>query len=99
MVENLSNVITPIKSFSLELSVLILILQNGLDEIRKLADFLGVPQNDELFQAIHDKCQFEKMRVDKESPATVYEQFCNKGFRFYRKGILSISFVSLSVQY
>ena len=36
-----------------------------MEEIRKIAKFLGVPENEELFKAIHDKTQFEKMKVAK----------------------------------
>ena len=48
--------------------------QNGLEEIKKIAKFLGVPENEELFITIHDKCQFEKMKVAKSYQGAVVKK-------------------------
>ncbi|XP_046581144.1 sulfotransferase 1B1-like [Haliotis rubra] len=39
---------------------------NPLLAVQRLSDFLGLPRNDELCQAIADKCQFSNMRRDKD---------------------------------
>ncbi|XP_046581180.1 sulfotransferase 1B1-like [Haliotis rubra] len=43
--------------------------KNLLLAVQRLSDFLGLPRNDELCQAIADKCQFSNMRKDKEKYA------------------------------
>ncbi|KAJ8309372.1 hypothetical protein KUTeg_014246 [Tegillarca granosa] len=61
--------------------------QNGTEQIKKLADFLGVRYDDELIEAIHDMCSFNKMKPDKD-------QIANKDIKndesssFYRKGVI-----------
>ncbi|KAL5016123.1 hypothetical protein ScPMuIL_005712 [Solemya velum] len=39
--------------------------EDGLTEVRKLAEFLGVPSNDELFREIVAECSFAKMKAEK----------------------------------
>lgn len=60
--------------------------KNGLEEIKKLAKFLNVSDNDELCKAIHAKCQFDKMAVDKEYPSEIKQRAFNAGFSMFRKG-------------
>ncbi|XP_071093491.1 sulfotransferase 1B1-like [Haliotis cracherodii] len=56
--------------------------QNPVEEIRKLAGFLGVSGDDSLYNAVADKCSFENMKEDKEP----YDpKFKGKLF-VYRKG-------------
>ncbi|XP_046581183.1 sulfotransferase 1B1-like [Haliotis rubra] len=42
-------------------------LTNKLMAVEKLANFLGVPKNVDLFEAVVEKCQFSKMVVDKSA--------------------------------
>ena len=62
--------------------------QNGLEEIKKIAKFLGVPENDDLFRAIHEKCHFDKLSVDKQYSPEIAEQEFHQGFTMFRKGKL-----------
>ena len=57
-----------------------------MEEIKKIAKFLGVPDNDELFRAIHEKCQFEKLSVEKQYSPEIIERAFNPGFTMFRKG-------------
>ena len=61
-------------------------LQNGLDEIKKLAKFLGVPKNDELCEAINEKCHFSKMVKDKAFSDEISKKIFKGNFGMYRKG-------------
>ena len=45
-----------------------------MEEIRKLAKFLGVPENEDLFRAINEKCQFEKLSVEKQYSPEIAER-------------------------
>ena len=67
-----------------------LIFQNGLEEIKKIAAFLAVPENDELCKAIHEKCHFDKMVVEKAYKGPIAEKLLRNGFSMFRKGILSL---------
>lgn len=60
--------------------------ENGLEEIKKIAEFLGVPQNDELCQAIYEKCHFDKMAKDKTYPKEMTDKYYKNNFSMYRKG-------------
>lgn len=60
--------------------------ENGLEEIKKIAKFLGVPENKELCKAIHDKCQFEKMVKEKAYKGEMAEKVFKNGFNMFRKG-------------
>ena len=62
------------------------ILQNGLEEIRKIAKFLDVPENEELCKAIHEKCHFKKMAVDKAYKEEIAQIIFKNGFSLFRKG-------------
>ncbi|XP_046356479.2 sulfotransferase 1C4-like [Haliotis rufescens] len=50
--------------------------QSPVEEIRKLAGFLGVPGDDSLYNAVADKCSFEDMKKEKEphEPKFVYRK-------------------------
>ena len=61
-------------------------LQTGLDEIKKISDFLCVPRNDALCEAICEKCQFSKMAVDKKEKGEIVDTIFKKNFSMYRKG-------------
>ena len=66
------------------------IFQNGLEEIKKIAAFLGVPENDELCKAIHEKCHFDKMAVEKAYTGPIADKVFRNGFNMFRKGMLSL---------
>ena len=57
-----------------------------MEEIRKLAKFLGVPENEDLFRAIKEKCHFEKLSVEKQYRPEIAERIFNPGFTMFRKG-------------
>ena len=64
------------------------IFQNGLEEIKKIAAFIGVPENDELCKAIYEKCHFDKMVVEKAYKGPIAEKVFRNGFSMFRKGML-----------
>ena len=75
-------------------------MQDTLDEIRKLAKFLNVPENEELFRAIDAKCRFEKMKEEKKYAGSEFEKHWKQDFSVFRRGKLLIDtyiymFVSL----
>ncbi|XP_046581126.1 sulfotransferase 1B1-like [Haliotis rubra] len=41
-------------------------LKDPVLAVQRLSDFLGLPRNDELCQAIADKCHFSNMKIDKD---------------------------------
>ena len=45
-----------------------------------------MPDNDDLFRAIHEKCQFEKLSVEKQYSPEMTERAFNPGFTMFRKG-------------
>ncbi|CAI9726724.1 sulfotransferase family cytosolic 1B member 1-like [Octopus vulgaris] len=53
--------------------------------VAKVAEFLGLPKNDQLFKDIADKCTFDKMKAAKP-PHT--ESFRTPGESFFRKGVV-----------
>ncbi|KAJ8308662.1 hypothetical protein KUTeg_013536, partial [Tegillarca granosa] len=59
---------------------------NGIEEIQRLADFLGVNANKELITAIEEMCQFSTMKKDKDQ-MELLEISRDKKPLFYRKGI------------
>ena len=61
-----------------------------MEEIRKMAKFLGVPENEDLFRAIHEKCRFEKLSVEKPYNPERAERVFNPGFKMFRKGEHSV---------
>lgn len=60
--------------------------ENGFYEIKKIVKFLGVPDNNELCAAIHEKCQFKNMVKDKEYSPQDAEKTFKGNYSFYRKG-------------
>ncbi|XP_046548131.1 sulfotransferase 1C4-like [Haliotis rubra] len=56
--------------------------QKPLEEIRKLAVFLGVPTDDSLYSAVAEKCSFKNMKGDKEP----YDPKFKGQLFVYRKG-------------
>ncbi|XP_046548124.1 sulfotransferase 1B1-like [Haliotis rubra] len=56
--------------------------QNPLEEIRKLAVFLGVHADDSLYSAVAEKCSFKNMKDDKKP----YDPKFNGQLIVYRKG-------------
>ncbi|KAJ8317803.1 hypothetical protein KUTeg_004645, partial [Tegillarca granosa] len=59
--------------------------QNGIEEIQRLADFLGVNANKKLITAIEEMCQFSTMKKDKDQ-MELLEISRDKKPLFYRKG-------------
>ncbi|XP_067655488.1 sulfotransferase 1B1-like isoform X1 [Haliotis asinina] len=59
-------------------------LKNPLVAVQSLSDFLGLPRNDELCQAIADKCHISHMRKDKDK----YSFQVHGENVLYRKGIV-----------
>ncbi|KAK3588696.1 hypothetical protein CHS0354_028906 [Potamilus streckersoni] len=61
---------------------------NCIDEVRKLALFLGVTCTDDLIRDISYKCSFEQMKVEKEKyPLEELRQpFFRNNFSMFRKG-------------
>ncbi|XP_052825834.1 sulfotransferase 1B1-like [Octopus bimaculoides] len=72
---------TSSKSFVLDRSLFL-----GADpvgSVAKLAEFLGLPRNDQLFEAIADQCSFDKMKEAKPGP-----KLKSPNESIYRKGIV-----------
>ncbi|XP_052769581.1 sulfotransferase 1A1-like [Mya arenaria] len=59
------------------------IQENGLQELKKLAEFLEVQASDELLEAVNKKCHFDNMKLDKADLQAVP---LKNDFSFYRKG-------------
>ncbi|XP_052241326.1 sulfotransferase 1A3-like isoform X2 [Dreissena polymorpha] len=62
--------------------------QNGIEQIKKIAQFLSVDADDQFCQAIYDCCSFENMAVKKLPPKDLQDKIWKPGCSFYRKGII-----------
>ncbi|XP_060569225.1 sulfotransferase 1A1-like [Ruditapes philippinarum] len=60
--------------------------KNNVEEIKRLAKFLGLDPSEELVQAISEKCQFHNMYKDKMHPDSVRREIYNGDYTLYRKG-------------
>lgn len=61
------------------------VLQNGLQEVNRLGNFLGIENKDGLFEAICEKCEFGNMVKDKHN-YQFSEGVVLDDYSFYRKG-------------
>ncbi|KAK3588699.1 hypothetical protein CHS0354_028910 [Potamilus streckersoni] len=61
---------------------------NCIEEVRKLALFLGITCTDDLIRRISDKCNFEQMKDDKDNhiPEEVRKAIFRENFSIFRKG-------------
>lgn len=64
--------------------------ENGVEEIAKLAKFLGldVASDKEFIKEIIDKCQIKNMREGKKYDPEYTKRVFRDGFSFYRKGVI-----------
>lgn len=69
------------------ISVFYFLYKDGLRELERLAEFLDVTIDDELKNEITRMCSFEKMRDDKDLGEILSNDFLQKGYSFFRKGI------------
>ncbi|GAB1600158.1 sulfotransferase 6B1-like [Argonauta hians] len=59
--------------------------KDTVNTVAKVAEFLGLPKNLELFEAISESCKFAKMKAAKAMPS---DFFRNPGQSLYRKGVV-----------
>lgn len=60
--------------------------RNYIPEIRNIAKFLNAEPEENLIEAIAEKCRLKNMRVDKEYPKQLKEAVYNNNYTMYRKG-------------
>lgn len=65
-------------------------LQDLYREVKGLANFLGLKDNEELCRNVANKCQFENMKRDKKGLENEFwtNVWVDKEPQFYRKGML-----------
>ncbi|KAH3739273.1 sulfotransferase 1B1-like [Dreissena polymorpha] len=61
---------------------------NGVQEIQRLARFLGVDATEEFCKTVHDACSFRNFAEKREFTTPVNEMVWKEGGCFYRKGII-----------
>lgn len=62
------------------------VLQNNIEEVKRLGTFLGKTPSDRLARDISEKCQFQNMYVDKMYPGDIRKKIFKGDFTMYRKG-------------
>lgn len=85
-VKNWENVIKQEKDYPVHLINYEDLKENGFEEVKKLAKFLGVEEDIQLFKSIYEVCQFDNLKKKKDEIEEL-DYWKNSTPGMYRKGI------------